>query len=144
MIDTLSQITFVLVTVAFLALGIRNFVWSRAREQDRFRKVVSRGHASHVMMSGTLIMSFGVLIMFAARSVPNSLACMVLGLAVEFLGFIVVLVAKFGSIETPSIDQMPSETVLLKRVNLRRLSGALFVFGGLVWAWNGAALVGQQ
>ena len=144
MIATLSQITFVLITVAFLALGTRNCVWSRAREQDRFRKLVSRGLASHMMMSGALILSLGALIMFAARSVPNSFACMVLGIAVGFIGFMAVLVAKFGSIETPSIDQMPSGTILRKRVNFRRLSGALFVLGGFVWAWNGAALVAQQ
>ena len=143
MIDTLSQIIFVLIAVAFFALGIRNGFWSRAKEQDRFQKVVSRGLASHLMISGTLIMSLGVLIMFAARIVPNRLACMIFGLAVELLGLIVVLVARFGSIETPSTDQMPSETMLSKRVNLRKLSGALFVLGGLIWIWNGVALVAQ-
>ena len=135
--DTWAAVAFFLVTAGFLGLGIRNILWSLTKEQIRFRSLVTNGLARSILNSGLSIVVLGGLVAFAARTVPHSVSWQILGIAIVALGCIGAAVAKFGSVITPSLEQMPEDKFLLRRVAQRRLSGVLLVIGGLVWVWNG-------
>ncbi len=132
-----------MIAVALLIQGLRNILWTAAREQERFRAIVSRGLASHMATNGIMVVVFGGLLAYSSRSVPLSLSWQVLGLAIVILGCITVLLARLGSMETPALEQMPAGSILRKRVRGRRFSGALFMLGGIAWVWNGLSLVVQ-
>ena len=138
---TLQQLLFVAVTAALFLQGVRNCLWSLTKEQHRFAAIANLGLITHMVTSSVRIILFGGLIAYASRAVPHTLAWQVLGLAVVVLGCVTFLLTRFGRTKIPALEQMPSEALLARRVRDRRLSGALFVFGSIVWAWNGAALI---
>ena len=140
---TLQHLLLVAVTAALFLQGVRNCLWSLTKEQRRFEAITNRGLITHMVTGSVRIILFGGLIAYASRAVPHTLAWQMLGLAVVVLGCATFLVSGFGRIKIPALGQMPSDALLSKRVRARRLSGALFVFGSFVWAWNGAALIIQ-
>ena len=125
-----------------MAQGIRNGLWSTAKEQVRFRRLVSAGLARSIVTSGIQIVLFGGLVAFASRSVPQTIAWQILGLSIVVLGSIGMLVGKFAAIQTPTLEQMPDATSQRRRVIQRRMSGALFIIGSFVWTTNGATSLG--
>jgi hypothetical protein len=134
--DAWSEVSFFLVAAGFLSLGVRNVLWTLPKEQSRFCSLVRTGLAKKLLLNGAWLVLFGGLIMFAARTVPHSVSWQVLGLAIEVLGVIGAAVGKFGTVATPSLEQLPADKVLLKRVRYRRLSGVLLTLGGIVWVLN--------
>jgi uncharacterized membrane protein len=140
-VDALAQVLFVAVGAAFFFLGGRNLLWNEARELQRFRDIVSRGLAIVMAESGIRNVLFGGLLAYASRPVPYSISWQVLGLAIVVLGAAVFAVARFNAPATPSLEQMPEGELLGKRVRARQLSGALYTLGGVIWVWNGHAVL---
>ena len=137
--DTLSQILFVTIAAAFLFLGGRNLLWNEARELERFRAIVSRGLATVMAESGIRNVLFGGLLAYASRAVPYGISWQILGLAIVIMGAAIFAVARFNAPGTPTLEQMPEGPLLEKRIRARQVSGALYVLGGVIWVWNGAA-----
>ena len=135
--ETWAEVAFFLVSVGFITMGIRNVLWSLSKEQQRFQKLISNGLANSILRNAVWLIAFGGLVAFAARTVPHSVSWQVLGAAIVVLGCISAAVARFGSIETPTLEQAPENAILSKRVAHRRLSGVLFIIGGVAWIWNG-------
>ncbi len=135
-----SKSAFILVGAILLTLGVRNLLWTVARQRDRFTGLVSRGPAPSLFAESFWLVLLGGLVAFAARDVPHSTSWQLLGGAILMLGCAGLLVARFGSLEAHKSDQVPPEPVLLKRVRGRRLSGMLYIFGGAYWIWNGMSV----
>ena len=132
-----------MIGAALLIQGVRNLLWSEAKEQIRYRSILSRGLSTHMAANGMQIVLFGGLLTYASRSVPASVSWQIVGLAIVLLGCITLLVAGLGSLQIPNLGQMPPDSVLRKRVLRRKFSGALFLFGGIAWVWNGNWFVGH-
>jgi hypothetical protein len=62
-------------------------------------------------------------------------------MAIVILGAAVFAVARFNAPGTPRLEQMPEGPLLAKRVKARRVSGALYTVGGIIWVWNGLAVL---
>ena len=127
------------ITAVFFVLGGRNLFWNEAKEQQRFRAIVSRGLATVMAESGIINVLFGGLLAYASRTVPYSFSWQILGLAIVILGAAIFAIARFKAPGTPALEQMPEGALLAKRVTARRISGALYVVGGAVWVWNGVS-----
>jgi uncharacterized membrane protein len=140
-VDALAKVLFVVIGAAFFFLGGRGLFWNEAREVERFRAIVSRGLATVMAESGVRNVLFGGLLAYASRTVPYSLSWQVLGLAIVILGAAVFAVARFNAPGTPRLEQMPEGPLLAKRVKARRVSGALYTVGGIIWVWNGLAVL---
>ncbi len=129
--EYLPQVAFVLVAAGLFVRGYLNVTWTLSKEHDRFRHLVEFGLARSMTRNAIVIVLFGGLLAFAARSLAYAQAWQYLGAAIVLLGSTSFLVATFGKLDLPSDSQLSEDAVLLKRVLHRRISGVLFLLGGI-------------
>lgn len=135
--DVWSKSAFILVAAGLLTGGLRNIRWSVAKEELRFRKLISRGLSEALYVNGVMNFLLGGLLVFAARSIPHTVSWQLLGLLIVINGCIAIVVGRSDATKTLTLEQMPDKTTLLKRVKYRRVSGILLSLGAVAWLLNG-------
>ena len=136
--DSWSKGAFIFAGASLIAFGVRNLFWSLAREESRFRWIVSHGLAKLMLINGTINLTIGASVMYAAQSVPYFVIWSILGAIIAANGCFSIGVSQLSSVVTPTIEQTPGSESMRKQVTMRRLTGVLLTSTGLAWIFNGA------